>query len=364
MGQEMGGACDRGDLSPSGKGGGAENPGPVRSGRPRGGLAALVGAAACRPPAPPPARDPIRAGIPSGSRIHGAVEARAAPSPPRIVRISRLSRSANENQLRSEFNVCRPFRAAKPRANGRCVAGCEATRHCKAASPAHTATAPHPASLRRLRAPRAPTPATPRRSPLPGGPGRQRTALVRRRSRGGASARPPTRDGGRTRRGPRASGVATAGGCGAGCGASARRAGQRRRGNEPPDGPHRAASAPAARPRPKAKAALPRGPRRGRPTARLRSRSEAEPSERDREAGSRGRKTVPEYGGKANARRVADGIAMTTRPKRESPREAEEARETAATRCARATPDSGTASQEPTPPSAAGAPAHAPPPDS
>ena len=38
------------------------------------------------------------------------------------------------------------------------------------------------------------------------------------------------------------------------------------------------------------KAALPRGPRRGRPTARLRSRSEAEPSERDREAGSRGRK--------------------------------------------------------------------------
>ena len=110
------------------------------------------------------------------------------------------------------------------------------------------------------------------------------------------------------------------------------------------------------------KAALPRGPRRGRPTARLRSRSEAEPSERDCEAGSRGRKTVPEYGGKANARRVADGIAMTTRPKRESPREAEEARETAATRCARATPDSGTASQEPTPPSAAGAPAHAPPP--
>ena len=172
-GSGNGGACDRGDLSPSGKGGGAENPGPVRSGRPRGGLAALVGAAACRPPAPPPARDPIRAGIPSGSRIHGAVEARAAPSPPRIVRISRLSRSANENQLRSEFNVCRPFRAAKPRANGRCVAGCEATRHCKAASPAHTATAPHPASLRRLRAPRAPTPATPRRSPLLGGPGRR-----------------------------------------------------------------------------------------------------------------------------------------------------------------------------------------------
>ena len=64
--------------------------------------------------------------------------------------------------------------------------------------------------------------------------------------RGGAPARPPTRDGGRTRRGPRASGVATAGGCAAGCGASARRAGQRRRGNEPPDGPHRAASAPAA----------------------------------------------------------------------------------------------------------------------
>ena len=182
--------------------------------------------------------------------------------------------------------------------------------------------------------------------------------------RGDAPARPPTRDGGRTRRGPRASGVATAGGCEAGCGASARRAGWRRRGNEPPDGPHRAASVPAARPRPKAKAALPRGPRRGRPTARLRSRSEAEPSERDREAGSRGRKTVPEYGGKANARRVADGIAMTTRPKRELPREAEEARETAATRCARATPDSGTASQEPTPPSAAGAPAHAPPPDS
>ena len=346
MGQEMGGVCDRGDLSPSGKGGGAENPGPVRSGRPRGGLAALVGAAACRPPAPPPARDPIRAGIPSGSRIHGAVEARAAPSPPRIVRISRLSRSANENQLRSEFNVCRPFRAAKPRANGRCVAGCEATRHCKAASPAHTASAPHPASLRRLRAPRAPTPAAPRRSPLLGGPGRRSFAGA---PRGGASARPPTRDGGRTRRGPRASGVATAGGCGAGCGASARRAGQRRRGNEPPDGPLRAAFAPAARPRPKAKAALPRGPRRGRPTARLRSRSEAEPSERDREAGSRGRKTVPEYGGKANARRVADGIAMTTRPKRESPREAEEARETAATRRARATPDSGTASREPMP---------------
>ena len=81
----------------------------------------------------------------------------------------------------------------------------------------------------------------------------------------------------------------------------------------------------------------------------------SETAKRDREGG----KTVPEYGGKANARRVADGIAMTTRPKRESPREAEEARETAATRCARATPDSGTASREPTPPSAAGAPAHA-----
>ena len=192
-----------------------------------------------------------------------------------------------ENKIRSESNIFRQFRAAKPRANGRCVAGCEATRHCKAASPAHTASAPHPASLRRLRAPRAPTPAAPRRSPLLGGPGRRSFAGA---PRGGASARPPTRDGGRTRRGPRASGVATAGGCGAGCGASARRAGWRRRGNEPPDGPHRAASAPAARPRPKAKAALPRGPRRGRPTARLRSRSEAEPSERDREAGSRGRK--------------------------------------------------------------------------
>ena len=107
-----------------------------------------------------------------------------APSPPRIVRISRLSRSANENQLRSESNVCRPFRAAKPRANGRCMAGCEATRHCKAASPAHTAPAPHPASPRRLRAPRAPTPAAPRRLPLLGGPGRQRTALVRRRPPG------------------------------------------------------------------------------------------------------------------------------------------------------------------------------------
>ena len=39
-------------------------------GRPRGGLAALGGSAACRPPSPPPARDPIREGIP-GALIPG-----------------------------------------------------------------------------------------------------------------------------------------------------------------------------------------------------------------------------------------------------------------------------------------------------
>ncbi|MBQ3811872.1 MAG: ABC transporter ATP-binding protein [Kiritimatiellae bacterium] len=79
--------------------------------------ATSVGAAACRRLAPPPARNPIHAGIPSGSQIHGTA----------------LSRSRH----------------------GRSV------------------------SLRRLRAPRAPTPAAPCRPPLVGGPGRQRTAPLR-----------------------------------------------------------------------------------------------------------------------------------------------------------------------------------------
>ena len=107
---------------------------------------------------------------------HGAF----APWPPRIVRISRLCRSANGKSTMVGIQCCRHFRAAKPRADGRRVAGCEAARHCKASGgPAPIASAPHPASLRRLRAPRAPTPASPCRSPLVGGPGRQRTAPPR-----------------------------------------------------------------------------------------------------------------------------------------------------------------------------------------
>ena len=77
--------------------------------------------------------------------------------------------------------------------------------------------------------------------------------------------------------------------------------------------------------------------------------AERSPAERDREAGSRGAKPFPSVGGTASARRVRDGIAMTTRPTRGSAREAEEARETARTRCARAAPRSGTASREPAP---------------
>ena len=107
------------------------------------------------------------------------------------------------------------------RARTRAVAGRPGASFRRRLTPAHTASAPHPASRRRPRAPRAPTPAAPRRSPLLGGPGRRSFAGA---PRGGTPARPPTRDGGRTRRGPRASGVATAGGCGAGCGASGRAA--------------------------------------------------------------------------------------------------------------------------------------------
>ena len=112
-----------------------------------------------------------------------------------------------------------------------------------------------------------------------------------------------------------ASGEARAGGCGAGCGASARRAGQRRRGNEPPDGPHRAASAPAARSRPKAKAALPRGPSRSRPTPRLRSRSGAEPCFPRPRSGIGKRPTVRDCGGHSEKTARAGWDRETTRAK-------------------------------------------------
>ncbi len=343
-------------LCPSGEGGAAENPGAVRSGRPRGRLAGAVRSAACRRPSLASPRDPLRADIPSAR-------------PPVF--------SATSHQHGLLRRPCVVFscgaRVSAPRAGAaRRVRGvalrCGRGRGPLRAGPAAPCVA---ASCRPTPAPRripqrfgiAVLPARPRPLRLVAcpvwaaadGSGRRVVACSRR---GGAPTGPPRRDGGRRRRGPRASGAATAGRCEAGCGASARRAGQRRRGNEPPDGPHRAASAPAARSRPQAEAALPRGPSRSRPTARLRSRSGAEPSRAGLRSKTARGETVPECGEEASVRRVRDGIAMTTRPTRGSTREAEEARETARTHRVGATPHSGTASREPTPPSAAGASAH------
>jgi hypothetical protein len=104
----------------------------------------------------------------------------------------------------------RSVRAGSPCAAGaaRGVAARPGGSFRRRLTPGHTAVARHPASRRRARTPSSPTPAAPRPAPRARGSGRRSFSYT---SRGGAPAEPPTRDGGRGRRRPRASGVARAG---------------------------------------------------------------------------------------------------------------------------------------------------------
>ena len=86
-------------------------------------------------------------------------------------------------------------------------------------------------------------------------------------------------------------------------------------------------------------AALPRGPSRSRPTARLRSRSGAEPSRAGLRSKTARGETVPEYGGKARTSSGRDGVARRRERRRESTRRASDARESA--RSARRPSDPG-----------------------
>ena len=120
-------------------------------GRPRGGLAALVGSAACRPPSPPPARDPIRDGIPGAlSPRHSRPQARGSMLASLRIAPPLVLRSGSDGSPPRAEAWRRALRSASPcgRRAGRCGpsgAALFGRRLC----PARIASARHPASLRR-----------------------------------------------------------------------------------------------------------------------------------------------------------------------------------------------------------------------
>ena len=83
-------------------------------GRPRGGLAALVGSAGQLPPSPPPARDPIRDGIPGAlSPRHSRPRARGSMLA--LLRIApRLSCAASRTARLRGLRLRRPVRITAP----------------------------------------------------------------------------------------------------------------------------------------------------------------------------------------------------------------------------------------------------------
>ena len=99
--------------------------------------------------------------------------------------------------------------------------------------------------------------------------------------------------------------------------------------------------------RPRAEAAMPRGPLRRRPTARLRSRSGAEPSERDCEARPRGRKNRSRSrGAQRGGRACGMGSRGDASDGGSEPAERAAPARPPAPRGLRAAPRSGTASHE------------------
>ena len=165
---------------PSGKGGGAENPGPVRSGRPRVRLAGAARSAACRRPSLASPRDPLRACIPSAR-----TPVFSAPSQETAIPLRGLAADFSREGLATRL---RGLRLRGVRAEAACAAGADAGR----CGPARRllSSAPH-AGPHRLRAASriaTPSPCSPRahaRCALSLAPsGRSCTALVRRRTPG------------------------------------------------------------------------------------------------------------------------------------------------------------------------------------